>query len=241
MSSASQADNSDEQKALSTCSTQNSQQVASSWCPSCIITSAVGKALLTDGLPRLTQCYMSTESRYPRGIATWGMTHTVRTWGRNILMFPKGKDAGHLALYLNAADNATQSFGWQRKASFKLMVLNQLDPAKSVSRGIGSTSPRWGPPALYSKSDNEDTCQPRQHESFGRSFACACACDIICIEMPFLAIAGPLSLLLLICTHRVIWLAVTQQHIQHSVRVHLYILEAVSCIREWDLRPKRHA
>lgn len=50
----------------------------------------------------------------------------------NILLFPrKGEWA---ALYLNAADASTAPFGWQRKASFRLMLLNQEDPAKSISR-----------------------------------------------------------------------------------------------------------
>lgn len=53
-------------------------------------------------------------------------------------MYPHGKDKNssqHLALYLNAEQTKGLPLGWQRKAVFQLMVVNQLDPAKSNARG----------------------------------------------------------------------------------------------------------
>ncbi|KAL5060452.1 hypothetical protein RYX36_032056 [Vicia faba] len=53
-----------------------------------------------------------------------------------ILMFPKGNNKiKHLSLYLEAVKTANMSEGWSRDVKFKLVVFNQLDANKTVTRG----------------------------------------------------------------------------------------------------------
>lgn len=40
-----------------------------------------------------------------------------------------------MSLYLNAADAETAPIGWMRRANFKLTIVNQLNPAQSVTKG----------------------------------------------------------------------------------------------------------
>lgn len=77
---------------------------------------------------------------------------------RNILLFPRGTkpmEVRCLSLFLNVPDAEAQPLNWSRKASFKLTVLNQKQPARSVSKGASLlqyvcscvsmrvTSPAW--------------------------------------------------------------------------------------------------
>lgn len=57
---------------------------------------------------------------------------------RNILLFPKGTkptDVRCLSLFLNVPDAEQQPINWGRKAYFKLTVINQKQPSRSVSKG----------------------------------------------------------------------------------------------------------
>ncbi|KAK9813402.1 hypothetical protein WJX73_006228 [Symbiochloris irregularis] len=93
---------------------------------------------------------------YMVGELTWTVENMGRTLGSkaysenfdaggylwNILIYPQGKDSKaqpQLALYLNAAETKTLPLGWQRKAVFQLMVVNQKDPAASVMRDTEHT------------------------------------------------------------------------------------------------------
>ena len=65
-------------------------------------------------------------------------------WRRDILLFPRGnKDVRGqgLSLYLNVSDCELAPIGWMRRAVFKLTVVNHLDPALSVTKGLQLLAP----------------------------------------------------------------------------------------------------
>lgn len=56
-------------------------------------------------------------------------------------MFPRGNREGQntaMSLYLNAADAEAAPVGWNRRASFKLTVVNHLNPEQSIAKGLCS-------------------------------------------------------------------------------------------------------
>lgn len=58
---------------------------------------------------------------------------------RNLLLFRHGSRPGggmnFMSLFLNAAESDTAPPGWMRTASFKLWVINQQDPSRSIQKG----------------------------------------------------------------------------------------------------------
>ena len=58
---------------------------------------------------------------------------------RNLLLFRHGSRPGggmsFMSLFLNAAESETAPPGWMRTASFKLWVINQQDPSRSIQKG----------------------------------------------------------------------------------------------------------
>ncbi|KAG5602721.1 hypothetical protein H5410_034091, partial [Solanum commersonii] len=65
-----------------------------------------------------------------------------------ILMFPKGKNAEYLSMYLAAADSATLPSGWIIYANFSLSVVNQTQNDYSIRKETQhrfcSTASEWG-------------------------------------------------------------------------------------------------
>lgn len=56
---------------------------------------------------------------------------------RNLLLFRHGSRPGpHMSLFLNAAEGDTSAPGWMRTATFKLWIINQRDPSRSVQKGV---------------------------------------------------------------------------------------------------------
>ena len=56
-------------------------------------------------------------------------------------MFPRGNREGQntaMSLYLNAADAEAAPVGWNRRASFKLTIVNHLNPEQSIAKGLCS-------------------------------------------------------------------------------------------------------
>ena len=43
-----------------------------------------------------------------------------------------------MSLFLNAAESETAPPGWMRTASFKLWVINQQDPSRSIQKGVAA-------------------------------------------------------------------------------------------------------
>jgi len=41
-----------------------------------------------------------------------------------------------MSLFLNAAEGDTSAPGWMRTATFKLWIINQRDPSRSVQKGV---------------------------------------------------------------------------------------------------------
>ncbi|CAL8466972.1 g6508 [Coccomyxa elongata] len=64
-------------------------------------------------------------------------TFSAGNYPWNILMFPRGNREGQntaMSLYLNAADAEAAPVGWNRRASFKLTVVNHLNPEQSIAK-----------------------------------------------------------------------------------------------------------
>lgn len=55
---------------------------------------------------------------------------------RRVLIFPKGNNVDHLAMYLDVADAASLPYGWCRFSHFGLTVVNQINNRYSVRKGI---------------------------------------------------------------------------------------------------------
>lgn len=63
---------------------------------------------------------------------------TVRVSNRRILLFPRGNNkvsSQVLSAYLDCGEPQAQPNNWSRRATFKLQLLNQLDPSKTISKG----------------------------------------------------------------------------------------------------------
>ena len=53
------------------------------------------------------------------------------------MLFRHGSRPGpHMSLFLNAAEGDTSAPGWMRTATFKLWIINQRDPSRSVQKGV---------------------------------------------------------------------------------------------------------
>ncbi|KAK9823704.1 hypothetical protein WJX72_004794 [[Myrmecia] bisecta] len=50
-----------------------------------------------------------------------------------LLVFPRGNKLNYVSMYLDCSDEL-QPPGWSRRAAFKLTLINQLDPSKSVTK-----------------------------------------------------------------------------------------------------------
>ena len=63
---------------------------------------------------------------------------TVHVSDRRILLFPRGNRQGatFLSAYLDCGEPQAQPNNWTRRAAFKLQILNQLDPSKTISKGV---------------------------------------------------------------------------------------------------------
>ena len=62
---------------------------------------------------------------------------TVHVSNRRILLFPRGNKVPTqvLSAYLDCGEPQAQPNNWSRRATFKLQLLNQLDPSKTISKG----------------------------------------------------------------------------------------------------------
>ena len=54
---------------------------------------------------------------------------------RRLLVFPKGNKVSQLSVYLDAPEAAYTPLHMSPKCSFKLTLVNHMDPAKSVDKG----------------------------------------------------------------------------------------------------------
>ncbi|XVF24608.1 hypothetical protein REPUB_Repub13aG0142000 [Reevesia pubescens] len=65
-----------------------------------------------------------------------------------LLIFPKGNNVDHFSIYLGVADSATLSRGWSTFAKFRLSLINQIDPERSIMKEsqheFNSKEDDWG-------------------------------------------------------------------------------------------------
>lgn len=64
---------------------------------------------------------------------------------RRLLVYPRGNQCDSLSVYLDVADADALSFGWQRSASFKLVLICDADETRNATKG--SLPPR---PTIFS-------------------------------------------------------------------------------------------
>lgn len=79
-----------------------------------------------------------------------------------IVLYPKGKDVGHLSLYMKVADSLPP-YGWSRFVYFRLALINQVDSKKSIvketQQKFNAGNSGWGSPSFIPLNEFHDPSQ----------------------------------------------------------------------------------